>query len=208
MFEAKIDDTFCPGMLVMAALRSRCRHSILPLWLLSFFFLFFLAYSQRSQIGCLPYFHTWCGLSPNLECRSKMFPTWLAENTGCKNYAKNCHSAHHRTTLLGYIFVTKACINNRKKTLNGRMSSTCPHHMANIGPLTAEIGWWVWGTPANFNGFLSWLRYCTDVAQWRPATLCTMFGISWAGTRSIHFWALLSPNGILPGATFLSVYGS
>jgi len=38
-----------------------------------FFFLsssFFLAYSQPSHIGCLPYFHTWCGLSANLECRS------------------------------------------------------------------------------------------------------------------------------------------
>jgi len=26
-------------------------------------------------------------------------------------------------------------------------------NMANFGPLTAEIRWWVWGTPANFNGF-------------------------------------------------------
>ena len=25
--------------------------------------------------------------------------------------------------------------------------------MANVGPLTAEIGSVVWGTPANFNGF-------------------------------------------------------
>jgi len=25
--------------------------------------------------------------------------------------------------------------------------------MANFGQLTAEIGWRVWGTPANFNGF-------------------------------------------------------
>jgi len=33
------------------------------------FFLLFLAYSQPSQTGCLPYFHTWCGLSANLECR-------------------------------------------------------------------------------------------------------------------------------------------
>jgi len=28
-----------------------------------------------------------------------------------------------------------------------------PHNMANFGPLTAEIGSGVWGTPANFNGF-------------------------------------------------------
>jgi len=25
--------------------------------------------------------------------------------------------------------------------------------MVNFGSLTAEIGWGVWGTPANFNGF-------------------------------------------------------
>ena len=31
-----------------------------------------LAYSQWSEVGCLPYFHTWCGLSANLECTSEM----------------------------------------------------------------------------------------------------------------------------------------
>jgi len=25
--------------------------------------------------------------------------------------------------------------------------------MMNFNPVTAEICWWVWGTPANFNGF-------------------------------------------------------
>jgi len=33
------------------------------------------------------------------------------------------------------------------------MSSICPHNMVNFGPLAAEIGLPVWGTPANFNGF-------------------------------------------------------
>jgi len=32
-----------------------------------FYLLFSLAYSQPSQIGCLPYFHTWCDPSANLE---------------------------------------------------------------------------------------------------------------------------------------------
>jgi len=67
--------------------------------------------SQRSDIGCLPYFHTWCGLSANLECRSEMCCTRLAENTGCKKSP----SGHHRTTFSGYIFATKAHIDNRKK---------------------------------------------------------------------------------------------
>ena len=55
---------------------------------------------------------TWCGLSANLECMSEMCCTRLARNTGCKKSP----SAHHRTTLSGYIFLTKARIDNRKKT--------------------------------------------------------------------------------------------
>ena len=62
-------------------------------------------------------------------------------------------SGHHRTTLSGYIFATKAHIDNRKKMLSTNMSSTCPHNMVNFGLLAAEIGWPVWGTPANFNWF-------------------------------------------------------
>jgi len=37
--------------------------------------------------------------------------TRLAENTE----RKKSQSAHHRTNLSGYIFATKACIDNRKK---------------------------------------------------------------------------------------------
>jgi len=57
-------------------------------------------------------------------------------------------------TLFGYIFATKARIDNRKKNLlSSNMSSRCSHNMVIIDLLTAEIAWWVWGTPANFNGF-------------------------------------------------------
>jgi len=74
----------------------------------------------------------------------------LAENTG----RKKSPFWHHRTTLLGCIFVAKACIDNQKKNLlNSDTSSTCPHNMVNFSILTAEICWQVWGTPANFNGF-------------------------------------------------------
>jgi len=55
--------------------------------------------------------------------------------------------------LSGYIFGTKARIDNREKPLNSNISSTCPDNMVNFGPLAAEIGLPVWGTPANFNGF-------------------------------------------------------
>jgi len=75
-------------------------------------------------------------------------------------------SVHHHTNLLGYIFATKACINNWKKSVsNGNISFICLCSMVNFGPLTAEICWRVWGTPANFNGFCILLCYCSDVAQ-------------------------------------------
>jgi len=50
------------------------------------------------------------------------------------------------------IFATKACVDNRKKLLNSNISSTCPHNMANFGPLTqtAEIGSGVYTTPSKF----------------------------------------------------------
>jgi len=51
--------------------------------------------------------------SVNLECRSEMCCTRLAENTG----RKKSPSGPHRTTLSGYIFATKAHIDNRKKKL-------------------------------------------------------------------------------------------
>jgi len=36
---------------------------------------------------------------------------------------------------------------------NSNISSTCPYNMVNFGPLTGEICWRVWGTPANFSWF-------------------------------------------------------
>ena len=48
-----------------------------------------------------------------------------------------------------------------KNLLNSNISSICFQNMVNVSPLT---------------GFATWLRYCTDVAQWRSTKLCTMFG--------------------------------
>jgi len=43
-----------------------------------------------------------------------------------------------------------------KNLLSSNMFSTCSHNMMYFGPLSAEIGPVVWGTPANFN----WLFFC------------------------------------------------
>jgi len=42
---------------------------------------------------------------------------------------------------------------SEKNLLNRITSSTCRDNIVNFGPLTTEICWRVWGTPANFNGF-------------------------------------------------------
>ena len=64
-------------------------------------------------------------------------------------------SGHHHTSLSGYIFATKAHIDNRKKNnlLSSNMSPTCLQNTVNFGPLAAEIVSLVRGTVANFNGF-------------------------------------------------------
>ena len=50
----------------------------------------------------------------------------------------------------GYIFATKARIDNRKENLlSSNMSSTCPHDMVNFGLLAAKISLPVWG-PCKF----------------------------------------------------------
>ena len=48
-------------------------------------------------------------LCANLACSSEMCCARLAGNTG----PKKSPSGHHRTTLSGYIFTTKVCIDNR-----------------------------------------------------------------------------------------------
>jgi len=56
--------------------------------------------------------------------------------------------------LSGYIFATKAHIDNcTKNLLSSNISSTCPYNMVNFSLLAADIDPVVWGTPANFNGF-------------------------------------------------------
>jgi len=104
-----------------------------------FFFLlsiFFSAYSQPSEIGCLPYFHTWCSLSANLGYRSQTCCMRLAEIQDAKN-AKKSPFEHHRTTLSGCIFATKACIDNRKKIIKQQ----CLLHMsAQYGELRPTSG--------------------------------------------------------------------
>jgi len=74
---------------------------------------------------------------------------------------KNVTFGHHRITLSGYIFATKARIDNRKNLLNSNVSPTCPRNMVYFGLLAAEICWRVWAAQHILTGFASWQRYCT-----------------------------------------------
>jgi len=119
----------------MAALRSRCGHYIFTLWfLLSFYLLFSLPNLSRRQIGCLPYFHTCCGLSANLGCRSEMCCKRLAEIQDAKNRQKFAICAPSRNFVGLYLRNFKTCIDHRKNLLNSSISLTCPHNMVNFGP--------------------------------------------------------------------------
>jgi len=62
-----------------AALWNRAGHYIFAMWFLYSSIFLLLFSSPRSEIGCLPYFYTWCGLSANLECRSEMCCMRLTE---------------------------------------------------------------------------------------------------------------------------------
>jgi len=77
----------------MTALRSRCAHYIFVLFLLLSFFLVFSwpDLSGRRLDVYHTYFRTRCGLSANLECRSEIYCTRLAENTGRKKPDKDRH---------------------------------------------------------------------------------------------------------------------
>jgi len=117
------------------------------------FFLFPRLFSAVADWMSIILPHMMC-LSANLGCRSE---------TRCtQKLHKKSPSAHHRTTLSGYIFATKAHIDNRKKLLNSNISSTCPYNMVNIGPLTVEIGSGVWGIPANFDSGRSNCLQCVS----------------------------------------------
>jgi len=73
--------------------------------------------------------------------------------------------------------------------------------MANFGQLKAEIGWRVWGTPANFKGFRVLARSLLQRRRSPEANQTALcLAVFWAGT--VHF------RGLLPLAEFCQVQNS
>ena len=125
--------------------------------------------------------------------------TRLAENTGRKKVAKN----RHLRTIAQLCPVISSQLRHvyyayrqlKENMLNSNIFSTCPHNMTNFGPLTDEIGWRVWSTPANFNGF----RVLTSLLHETNQTLHDVW--SSPGVVGLHYIYIFG-DGILSGAKF------
>ena len=123
----------------------------------------------------------------------------LAESTGRKMTQKFAICAPPHNVVDLYLRNWDIYRQSEKNLLNINISFICPHNMVNFDPLTAEIDWRVWGTPANFNGFLvfaSLLHRGRSSRRWTKR-----LALSWAGTQHVNFRGLLPHNGILPSAT-------
>ena len=126
----------------MVVIWNRADHYIFALCMVSSFYLVLFFSSpnlsgRRLDVCRLPYFHTWCGLSANLGCRSETCCTRLAENTGRKDrhlrpIAQLCRAISSQlwhVSTIGNKFVKQQCL------------PTCPHNMVNFGLLADEICW-------------------------------------------------------------------
>jgi len=111
---------------------------------------FFFSSPNLSRRRLDTYFHTWCGLSANLECMSEMCCARLTDEYRTQKIT--ILSPSHNFVGL-YLRSWGIYWQSEKNLLNTDTFSTCPRNMVNFGLLTAEICWRVWGTPANFNGF-------------------------------------------------------
>jgi len=127
----------------------------------------------------------------------------LAETFRTQKLRQKSPSAHHRTNLSGYIFATTACIDNRKKLVKWQylLHRLCFHNMVKFSPITAEICWRVWGTPANFKG----IRVLASLLhQLRSTEDNQTLHDVWLFHELVHYIYIFGgscpPNGILPAA--------
>jgi len=128
----------------------------------------FIFFSSPNLSGrSLHIYHTSThGVALVQKCKCRMH-VWNLLHTArwkyrMQKWRQKSPSGHHHTTLSGYIFTTKARIDNRKKNLlSSNISSTCPLNMVNFGLLAAEIVSLVWVPLQISMGFASWQRYCT-----------------------------------------------
>jgi len=130
--------------------------------------------------------------------------TRLAGNIGCKKNRQKSPSEHHHTTLSGYIFATKARIDNRKKLVKQQYLL---HTFPQYGELQPTNGWDLLVGLEHPNKFqrVSRLGFVTASTSLNRGeqNFARCLTVSWAGTLYILFFGggrLLPPDGILSGA--------
>ena len=123
----------------MVALWNTAGQYIFAIRFLYSLLLFFLAKSQRPQIGCLSYFYTWCGPSANLECGSEM----CCMRTRWKCRTQKTTKIRHLGSIAQLCRTMSSQLRHvstiEKNLLNSNISSTCPYNMVNFVPPEAEI---------------------------------------------------------------------
>jgi len=82
------------------------------------------------HLGCLPYLHTWCGISANLGCRSETCCTRLAGNTGRTKSIKIAIWAPLHNFVGIYLRKRGMYRQTEKKLLNSNTSCTCPYNIS------------------------------------------------------------------------------
>jgi len=188
----------------MAALWNKAGHYIFVLWFLLYSSFFFF---PRLISAVADWMYT---ILPHIVwplCKFKMH-FWNVLHAARWKYrmqtiAKNLPSGHHRTTLTGYIFATKARIDNRKKIVKQQYLL---HLSSQYGERRPTNGWDRFtslGHPSKFQqvshiGFVTAATSLTG--DQRNFARC--LAISLAGTRCIHFRGFLPRHLILPGAKF------
>jgi len=120
--------------------------------------------------------------------------------------AKNSPSAHYRTTLSGYIFATKTCIDNRKKFIEQHYVLQMSLQYGECRPTNGWDRFGSLGHPSKFQrvscvGFVTAQTSLNRLNGGQP-NFARCLAVSWAGTICIHF------RGHLPLTEFCKVQNS
>ena len=139
---------------------------------------------------------------PQCEFRMRV---WNVRNVSFWKYrtqkiVKRSPSGHHRTTLSGYIFTTKACINSWKKLVKQQYLL---HMSPRYGKLRLINGWDPFGSLGHLSKFqwvfASWLHYSSDVRS--PEANKTLYDL-WLSPGLVHYIYIF--GGFCPLRNFAS----